>query len=83
MLLTLCLGPQGLEADQVKTLESACVSLNPLLTPEEAGKIVKDMWKENQVEGARTVMPYCHDAAGFRKAMQNGMWSSEFAHLGI
>lgn len=71
------------KADQVKTLQSACASLNPLLTPEEAGKIVKAMWMENQADGARIVMRHCQDSYGFRQAMQSAMWSSEFAKLGI
>jgi len=69
--------------DQVKTLLSACQSLNPALTADECGLIVKALWKENQVEGARIMQRYCSDAHGFRQAMKNQMWHFEFEKLGL
>ena len=69
--------------DQVATLESACRLLRPVLTPAECGKIMKALWKENQVAGARILQVHCPDLYGFRQAMKEHMWASEFEQLHI
>jgi hypothetical protein len=68
--------------DQCRQLETSLRTYNSVLSAAECGSIVKELWKDNQLNGANILRNYCREPLGaLRAEMNKVMWQSEFNKL--